>query len=226
MWGVSLTRPMLFPVGSFSCIPCAVLCGECVLHTLCYLMRRICLTHPVLFYVGSLSYTPSAISCWEILTCPMLLFYVGSFSYMPHAVLCVEFLLHTPCCFMWRVSLTHSVLSVLFYVRSFSYTPLAVLCGEFYMPHAILCGEFLLHRPCCFMWGITHPVLFYVVSFFYITGAFLCRKIVLHAIYHLISGICLTHPMQVFMCGDLLIVCLVFFRVKSFFYTPHAVLCG
>ena len=155
---------------------------------------------------------------------------------MPHAVfLCGEFLLHVPCCFMsgislthpmlfmWRVSLTHFVL---FYVGSLSYTPLAVLCGEFYTPHAILCGEFLLHRPCCFVWGITNPVLSYVVVFFYTTGAFLCRKFVLHAIYNLISGTSLTHPMQVFMWGDNLIVCLVFSRVKSLFYTPHAVLCG
>ena len=34
------------------------------------------------------------------------------------------------------------------------------------------------------------------------------------------------HTLCKFMCGDFLIVCPVFFRVKSFFYVPHAVLCG
>ena len=59
-----------------------------------------------------------SILCGEIFTCPMLLYYAGSFSYMPLAVLGGEFLLHAPCCFMWGVSLTHSVL---FYVGCFSY---------------------------------------------------------------------------------------------------------
>ena len=47
---------------------------------------------------------------------------------------------HSPCCFMWGVSLT---LPLLFYVGSFSYTPLSVLCGEF-----------LLHTPGSFMYGV------------------------------------------------------------------------
>ena len=38
MWGVSLTRPMLFYVGSFSYTPHALLCGEFLLQTPCYVM--------------------------------------------------------------------------------------------------------------------------------------------------------------------------------------------
>ena len=125
---------------------------------------------------------------------------------MPHAVLCEEFLLHAPCCFMWGFSYT----LVLFYVGSFSYTLLAVLCGggggcvcvgEFsYMVHAILCGEFLLPGPCCFMWEIslTHSVLFMWGFLLHYWCLFLCRKFVFHALCYLISGISLTHPMQVY----------------------------
>ena len=123
---------MLFPVGSFSYTPCAVLCGEFVLDTLCYFMCGNCLL------------------CDEILTCPMLLFYVGSFSYMPHAVLCGEFLLHTPCCFMGEISLTRPLL---FYVGRFSYTVHAVLCGEFLL-HGPCCFMWRISLP--------HSVLFYV----------------------------------------------------------------
>ncbi len=36
----------------------------------------------------------------------------------------------------------------------------------------------------------------------------------------------LLHTLCKVMWGDFLIVCPVFFREKSFFYTPHAVLCG
>ena len=70
-----------------------------------------------------------------------MLLYVGSFSYTPRALLCGEFLLHSPCSFMWGVSLTRPVF---FYVRSFSCTL-----------RALSCGEFLLHAPCSFMWGVS-----------------------------------------------------------------------
>ena len=54
-----------------------------------------------------------------------------------HAVvLCGEFLLHAPCCSMWGVSLTHSVL---FYVEGLSYiTGAYFYAGSlFSMPYAI-----------------------------------------------------------------------------------------
>ena len=60
-----------------------------------------------------------------------MLVYVDSFSYISYAVLRGEFLLHAPCCFMWGLSLTHSVL---FPVGSFSYSP-----------HAVFSEHFLLH---------------------------------------------------------------------------------
>ena len=57
------------------------------------------------------------------------------------------------------------------------------------MAHAVLCVELLLHTPCCFIWrgSLTLVVLF-----------FSCRKFVFHALLYFISGICLTHPMQVY----------------------------
>ena len=133
---------------------------------------------------------------------------------MPHAVLCGEFLLHTPCCFMWGVSLTHSVL---FYVLRLSY-----------MPHAILCREFLLHGQYCFMWGIslTHSVLFYVGGFSYITVAFFMQEVCFPCpmLFDIRN---LSYTPYASLCGgDFLIICSVFFRLKSFFYTLHAVLCG
>ena len=44
---VSLTRPMLFCVGSFSYTPHAVLCGEFLLHSPCYIMWGVSLTRPM-----------------------------------------------------------------------------------------------------------------------------------------------------------------------------------
>ena len=117
-------------------------------------------------------------------------------SDMPHAVvLCGEFLLHTPCCFMWGVSLTHHLP---FYVGSFSY-PL----------HAIFCGEFLLHGLSSFIWGITHSVLLYVVGFFYIIDAFFMQEV------------SLTHTLCCFLWVvslTLLMLCL----VSIFYYTLDA----
>ena len=49
--GVSLTRPMLYYVGSFSYTPHAII------------MWRIYPTRPMLYYVGSLFYTPHAMLC-------------------------------------------------------------------------------------------------------------------------------------------------------------------
>ena len=85
LWGVSLTRSMLFYVGSFSDIPLAALCGEFLLHPPCCFM-------------------------WGLSLPRLMLFYVRSFSYTLHAVLCGQFLLHTPCCFMWGVSLSRPLL--------------------------------------------------------------------------------------------------------------------
>ena len=128
----------------------------------------------IVFYVTRFLHAPCCCFMWGVsLTCPML-FYVGSFSYTLRAVLWGKFLLHAPCCFMWGDSRTRSML---FYVGSF-----------FYMAHAVLCGEFLFHTPCCFMW----------VFLLDYKCLFLCRKFLFHALCYLISGICLTHPIQVY----------------------------
>ena len=155
--------------------------------------------------------------------------------------------LHTPCCFMWGVSLT---LLVLFYVESFSYTLGAVFCGSlFYMPHAILdmwgislkefilCGEFLLHTPCHFMWGVslTCLMLFYVGIFSYMPYATLCGE--LNTPCYVMWGVSLTQPMlfyagsfssHTFCCvmWGVSLMCLILFYVVSFSYTPNALLCG
>ena len=120
MWGVSLTRLLLFYTGNFSYTPIAVLCGDFLLHSPCCFMWGVSLTHSMLFYVGTFSSTPDV-------------------------VLCREFLLHAPCRLMWGISLTRPLL---FYVRSFSYTHFAVLCGEFLLhaPCCFICGV-SLSRP-------------------------------------------------------------------------------
>ena len=90
-------------------------------------------------------------------------------------------------------------------------------------------GVFLSHGPCYFMWGIalTHSVLFYMEGFSYISGAFCFHAGSLFSMPCSISyQEFVLHTLCKFMCGDFLIVCPVFFRVKSFFYVPHAVLCG
>ena len=136
MWGVSLTRPLLLYVWSFSYTPLAVLCGEFLLYAPCCFMWGVSLTRP-------------------------LLFYVRSFSYTPLAVICGEFLLHAPCSFMWAVSLTRPVL---FYVTSFSYMPLAVLCREFLL-HAPFCfmrGVSLTHPRLFSIWRFSCKLLTFV----------------------------------------------------------------
>ena len=92
MWAVSLTRPMMFYVGSFSYTPLAGLCGEFLLHAPCSFMWAVSLTHPLLFYVGSFSYTPCADLCGEFLLHAPFLFYAGSYSYTPLAL------------YVWRLS--------------------------------------------------------------------------------------------------------------------------
>ena len=177
-WGVSLTRPMLLPVGTFSYTPCAVLCGEIIT-------------------------CPSCCFTWGVfLKFPMLL-YVGSFSDTPDAVLRGEFLLHTPCYLMWEDSLT---CRILFYVVTF-----------FYITHTF----FLF-----FFWemSLILSVLFYVgVSFtllalFYTGSIFSMPYDIRYQEFHL-------HILCKFMWRRFLIVCSVFFSVKSFFDTPHAILC-
>ena len=89
----------------------------------------------------------------------------------------------------------------------------------FYMAHALLCGELLLHTPCCFIWrgSLTLVVLFF---FFFHAGSLFSMPCSISYQEFVLHTLCK------FMCGDFLIVCPVFFRVKSFFYVPHAVLCG
>ena len=78
------------------------------------------------------------------------------------------------------------------------------------------------------MWGIslTHSVLFYVGGFSYITGAYLYTQSLFSMPYAISYHEYLLRTLCKFMWGDFLMVCRVFFHVKSFFYTPHAVLCG
>ena len=123
MWGVSLTRPMLLPVGTFSYTPCDVLGGEIIT-------------------------CPSCCFTWGVFLKFPMLFYVGSFSDTPDAVLRGEFLLHTPCYLMWEDSLT---CRILFYVVSFFYITHTFFL--FLFSFFFLSGKCLLHSPCCFMWG-------------------------------------------------------------------------
>ena len=186
LWGLSVTLPALFYVGSFS------------YAMLCYVGNISYIPH--VLYVVSLSYRLLAMLCVDFLlhapcyfvgevshTRPVL-YYVGSFYYTPNSVLCGEFLLHAP--FKKRKKRNSLARPILYYVGSSSYTPRAIimwqvfltrliLCymGSFsYTPHVILCGEFLLHAPCYFVWGlsVTRPALFYVGSFSYTRHAILC----------------------------------------------------
>ena len=88
MCGISLTRTVLFYVGSFPYTPIAVLCTEFLLQALCCFMWGVLVTHPVLFYLGSFSSTPSAVLCvWCVCVAGG-----GGLSYTPYAILCGEFL--------------------------------------------------------------------------------------------------------------------------------------
>ena len=163
MWGVSLTRPMLLPVGTFSYTPCDVLGGEIIT-------------------------CPSCCFTWGVFLKFPMLFYVGSFSDTPDAVLRGEFLLHTPCYLMWEDSLT---CRILFYVVSFfyithtffiyflffiiffflgnvSYTLRAVLCGGFsYITRAFWYRKHIFHALRYSISGISlaHPMQVYVETF-------------------------------------------------------------
>ena len=160
MLEVSLTRPVLFDVGSFFYTPLAVLCGVFLLHAPAVLCGEFLLHAPAVVVV---------VVFWGVSPTHPLLFYVGSSPYTPLAALFGKFLLHAPCCFMWGVSLTRPLL---FYMGSLSYTPCAVGCGEF-----------LLHTSFCFIWGVslTRNLLFYVGSFSYTTCAVWCGEVFLQA---------------------------------------------
>ena len=180
-WDVSV----LFYMRSLSYTACAVLYGECVLHTLCYLMCGICPTYSGLFYVGNLSGTPYSILCGEFVL-HTLCYFMWGVSYMPHAVLCGEFLLHTPCCFMWGVGvggwgggiLLHGpcyfmwgvsfTWPMLFYVGNFSYTLRAVYVG-FSLTLLVLIFMQEVCFPC--------PMLFDIRNFSYTSYASLCGEI-------------------------------------------------
>ena len=123
LWGVSLTRSMLFRVGIFSYTPHAVLCGEFLLHAPSCFMWGVSLPRHCCFMWGVSLTRPCCFMCGFSLTHPVLI-YVGSFRYTPLALLYREFLLHSICRFIWAVSLRHPLL---FYVESFSYTSPAVL---------------------------------------------------------------------------------------------------
>ena len=136
----------------------------------------------------------------------------------------------------WRLSLVQTTLQ-----------------GERFLLHAphlakwFMWGVFLTHS-CCLMWGVSlkypllfyvvrifyMPMLFFVVNLFYMAHAVLCGKLLLHtpsgSLFSMPCSISyqefILHTLCKFMCADFLIVCPVFFRVKSFFYVPHAVLGG
>ena len=123
MWGVSLPRPMLLPVGTFSYTPCAGLCGD------------------YLFYVGTLLPAHHVVLHGEFFLNPFLMFlYVGSFSDTPDAVLRGGFLLHTPCYLMWEDSLT---CRILFYVVSFFDITHTVFFLSFFLFLLLLSSFFL-----------------------------------------------------------------------------------
>ena len=189
MWGVSLTHPVLFYVGSFSYTPHTVLCGKFLLHAPCCFMWGVSLTRPMLVYVGSFSYTVRAdlcgcfsyiagayficrkfifqALCYLIsgicLTHPMQV-YVRRFSNSIQCVhSCEEFILYSPYCFYVGNFSYNCTCLVLVYLGSFSCTLSASLYAQFLL-HVLCCylREFLLHAPCCFMWGVslTRPLLF------------------------------------------------------------------
>ena len=118
MWGVALTHHLLFYAGSLSYTPHAILCGEFLLHGPFFFMWGI--THSVLFYVVGFFYMTGTFFLQEVCFKCHILFDIRNFSYTPYAsfhvgrfsnsmpcvLSCEEFLLYSPCCFMWEVSLT------------------------------------------------------------------------------------------------------------------------
>ena len=140
MWGVSLTRPVLFYVWISLTRPMLFHVGS----FLCTL---------VLFFVGSFSYTSLAVLCVEILLHGPCYFMWGGVVVFLFVFLFFVFL-HGPCCFMRGISLTHFVLfylvvpltwlvlicrqevcfpcPMLFDIRNLSYTPYARFYGEIF----------------------------------------------------------------------------------------------
>ena len=185
MWGVSLTRPMLLPVGTFSYTPCDVLGGEIIT-------------------------CPSCCFTWGVFLKFPMLFYVGSFSDTPDAVLRGEFLLHTPCYLMWEDSLT---CRILFYVVSF-----------FYITHTFFIYFYFLLFSSFWEMSLTLSVLFYggvslTLLVLFDTGSIFSMP------YDIRYQEFLLHILCKFMWRRFLIVCTVFFRVKSFLDTLLAILC-
>ena len=125
------------------CFTDTIICGEVVLHSLCYFMWgvclthpvlfmwKLCLTHPILFCVGSLCYTSCAISCGKFL------FYMRNFYkyHTPHTVWYTKFLLYILYCFKWVVCLPHHVLR---YIGSFSYPPMVFYIGFTFSLYSLL----------------------------------------------------------------------------------------
>ena len=118
-----LTCSMLLYVRCFTYTPCTIICGEVVLHTLCYVfyefvwqlhalcyfMCGVCLIHPVLFMWNFFWHTPFCF-VWGVCLRHPVLFYVGSFY------------------FMWGVSIS-TIQPILFDIQSFCYIYCTVLHG-------------------------------------------------------------------------------------------------
>ena len=97
MWGVSLPRPVLFYVGSFSYTLCYRGAGGGPLHAPCFFMLGDSRTRSMLFYVGNFSYTVPADWCGGFSDITGAYFYGGSLFSMPYAIWHQEFVLHTLC---------------------------------------------------------------------------------------------------------------------------------
>ena len=82
MWGVSITRLILYYVVSFSYTP--------------HLKKKSCTPHTAL--------------CWEFLLHAPCYYYVASLSDTPYIMLYGEFLLHATCYFVWGLSVTRPAL--------------------------------------------------------------------------------------------------------------------
>ena len=80
--GISLTHSVLFYVGGSLTLLVLILCRKFVFHALCYLISGNGVTHPI-HYVGRLS---NSVQC---------------------VLSCEEFLLYSPYCFRWEMSLTN-----------------------------------------------------------------------------------------------------------------------
>ena len=207
--GVFLKFLMLFYVGSFSDTPDAVLRGEFLLHTPCYLMWEDSLTCRILFYV---------VSFFDITHTGCFLF---SFF-----LLSGKCLLDSACCFMWWFLLHYSCFFIeevyfpcptIFDIRNFSCTSYASWCGDillhtlcwFMWGLSILCGDIITCLSCCFTCGVflKFLMLFYVGSFSDTPDAVLRGEFLLHTPCYLMWEDSLT--------------CRILFYVVSFFDITH-----